>query len=149
MTSRPLTYQLVVDCADPHVLAEWWAVTLGWEVEPTDEDFIARMVAQGHASEADTTRHNGHLVWRIGAAILRPPEPGVAAQQRILFQLVPEPKTVKNRVHVDVRVDPDDHRDAERDRLIARGATFLYEGRQGPYSWYTMTDPEGNEFCLT
>ena len=36
-----------------------------------------------------------------------------------------------------------------RARLEARGAKFLYDAQQGPYSWYTMADPEGNEFCLT
>lgn len=149
MSAKPLNYQLAVDCADPHVLAEWWAVTMGWVVEPTDGDFIARMIDQGLATEADTTRHNGHLVWKAGAAITRPDQLGQPGRQRIIFQQVPEPKTVKNRVHWDVFVDQNDDRSAERDRLIARGATFLYEGRQGPHSWYTMTDPEGNEFCLS
>lgn len=87
-------------------------------------------------------------MWKTGAAITRPEQVGRPGRDRIIFQLVPEPKTVKNRVHWDVFVAPDDDRDVERDRLLARGATFLYEGHEGPHSWYTMTDPEGNEFCL-
>jgi hypothetical protein len=61
---------------------------------------------------------------------------------------VPEPKTVKNRVHVDVRAG-DERRDAVRDALVARGATFLYSQSQGPFSWHTMADIEGNEFCVS
>jgi len=61
---------------------------------------------------------------------------------------VPEGKTVKNRVHWDVRLDGDD-KDALRAKLEARGATFLWEASEGPHSWYTMADPEGNEFCIS
>jgi len=54
---------------------------------------------------------------------------------------------VKNRVHLDVRAGDD--RDALVERLTARGATRLHEGRQGPYAWVTLTDPEGNELCIS
>src|SRR5687768_465407 len=94
-------FQVTVDCAEPHVLAGWWAETLGWEVEPSDEAFIRRMVDEGHATEKDTTVHNGKLVWREGAAI-RHPE-GLTRAPRVLFQLVPEKKSVKNRAHLDLR----------------------------------------------
>jgi Glyoxalase-like domain len=138
--------QVVVDCADPHVLADWWAETLGWTVEPQDEAFIRSMIEQGHATEAETCWHRGSLVWRTGAAIL--PDSELSAERlRILFQYVPEAKTVKNRVHLDVRTAGDDP-EAVRRRLIARGATVLSSGRQGPNSWVTMADPEGNEFCV-
>jgi hypothetical protein len=102
------------------------------------------MVESGAASEADTTRHRGALVWRIGAA-LNSPDPG---RPRVLFQQVPEAKTVKNRVHLDVRVGPD-RREAEVARLLERGATELWRGAQGPFEWVTLADPEGNEFCVT
>lgn len=138
------TFQLTVDSVAPHPLADWWAEALGWEREPTDEAFIRRMVAEGHATEAETTQHRGELVWTAGAAI-RHPERGAP---RVLFQLVPEPKTGKNRVHLDVRVDAADV-DAEVDRLTALGAAVLHHGRQGPHRWVTMADPEGNELCLT
>ena len=137
-------FQVTIDCAGPHELADWWAEALGWQVEPQDEAFIRRMVDAGHATESDTTRHRGALVWKTGAAI-NSPEPG---RPRVLFQLVPEPKTVKNRVHLDVRVG-DDRREAEVARLVALGATELYRAAQGPLRWATMADPEGNEFCLT
>jgi hypothetical protein len=58
-----------------------------------------------------------------------------------------EPKTAKNRVHLDVRVGAENVA-AQADRLIARGATFLHKGSQGPHEWVTLADPEGNEFCL-
>ena len=135
--------QIVIDCADPHGLADWWAEVLGWRVEPQDEAFIRRMVESGAATEADTTTHRGALVWRTGAA-LDSPDPG---RPRVLFQLVPEAKTVKNRVHLDLRVG-DEQREAEVARLTGMGATELWRGSQGPSSWVTMADPEGNEFCV-
>ncbi len=137
--------QVVIDCHDPHPLAEWWAETLGWSVEPQDETFIRTMIEQGHATEADTTTHHGRLVWREATAI-RPPQDDHATG-RILFQLVPEPKIAKNRVHLDVRL-PGADLDAYRARLIERGATTLGHGRQGPHTWTTFADPEGNEFCV-
>jgi Glyoxalase-like domain len=137
-------FQVTIDSTAPHPLADWWAEALGWEREPTDEAFIRRMVEAGHAAESDTLRHNGQLVWAAGAAIRHP----TGEAPRVLFQLVPEPKTVKNRVHLDVRVGEEDI-EAEVTRLTARGATVLHHGRQGPYRWVTIADPEGNELCLT
>ncbi len=142
-------FQVTVDCSDPHVLADWWAEALGWTVEPSNEDFIRRMITEGYAVEDDTKTHNGVLVWKEGQAIRPPDGPVTGAEgRRVLFQLVPEPKTVKNRLHFDVRVGPDKV-DAEMARLTAAGATFLHRGQQGPQSWVTMADIEGNEFCLT
>ena len=100
--------QIVVDSARPHELADWWAEVLGWPVEPQDEAFIQRMVDAGHASADDTVRHRGALVWRAGAA-LNSPDPG---RPRLLFQTVPEGKSVKNRLHLDVRVGAE-RREAE------------------------------------
>jgi len=137
-------FQVVIDSADPHVLADWWAEALGWQVEPQDEAFIQRMVETGAASEEDTTRHRGALVWKVGAA-LTSPDPD---RPRVLFQRVPEAKTVKNRVHLDVRVGAE-RREAEVARLIGLGATELWRGAQGPFEWATLADPEGNEFCVT
>ncbi|MEO3743588.1 VOC family protein [Plantactinospora sp. B5E13] len=65
-----------------------------------------------------------------------------------MFRYEPEPKTVKNRMHLDVRVGTDDV-DVAVEKLVGRGATFLHHGRQGPYTWVTLADPEGNEFCVT
>ncbi len=139
-------FQVTVDAADPHTQADWWAQTLGWQVEPSDEAFIRRMISAGNATEDDTTRHHGVLVWKEGAAI-RHPE-GLSRAPRMLFMLVPEAKQVKNRMHPDVRVGGDSVPDVVAG-LIARGATFLHDGRQGPYTWVTLADPEGNEFCVS
>jgi Glyoxalase-like domain len=136
-------FQVTIDCSDPHGLADWWAETLGWQVEPQDEAFIRRMIDAGHASEADTTTHRGALVWKEGAAITSP-DPG---RPRVLFQLVPEAKSVKNRVHLDLRVG-EEHQEAEVTRLVSRGATELSRGSQGPHRWVVLADPEGNEFCV-
>jgi hypothetical protein len=138
------TFQVTIDSTAPHPLADWWAEALGWEREPSDEAFIRSMIEQGHAHESDTMRHGGELVWVEGAAIRHP----TGGAPRVLFQLVPEPKTVKNRVHLDVNVGAD-RVAAEVERLVARGATVLHEGRQGPHRWVTIADPEGNELCLT
>ena len=136
--------QIVIDCSAPHVLADWWAEAMGWQVEPQDEAFIMRMIEEGQASADDTTRHRGALVWRVGAAI-NSPEPD---RPRVLFQAVPEQKSGKNRLHLDVRVGPE-RREAEVARLLASGATELWRASQGPFSWVTLADPEGNEFCVT
>jgi len=137
-------FQVTIDSSAPHELADWWAEALGWQVEAQDEAFIRRMVESGAASEADTIEHHGALVWKVGAG-LTSPDPG---RPRVLFQLVPEAKTVKNRVHLDVRVGAD-RREAEVARLIRLGATELWRAAQGPYEWVTLADPEGNEFCVT
>ncbi|AOT02369.1 VOC family protein [Arthrobacter sp. U41] len=144
-----LNIQIVVDCRHPHELADWWAETLEWAVEPQDADFIRSMIEQGFATEEQTKLHNGNLVWATGAAI-RPPADLAATPpaQRILFQTVPEAKTVKNRIHWDVNLAGAD-KDQARTALEARGATFLWSASQGPHSWHTMADPEGNEFCIS
>ncbi len=140
------TFQVVIDCRDPHLLADWWAETLGWHVEPQDEAFIRSMIEQGHATEVDTRVHHGALVWREGAAINSEAERSPQTI-RIYFQEVPEAKTVKNRMHLDVRIGGEDPVDV-REALVARGATILHAGAQGPHTWVTMADPEGNEFCV-
>ena len=142
-----MTVQVTIDSVDAHALADWWAETLGWEVEHQDEAFIRSMIEQGHATEADTTTHRGALVWK-GAAAIGPPDPGGPGQPRMLFQDVPEAKAIKNRVHLDLRAGPDDDLAAIRDRLVERGATVVGGGREGPHEWVTLADPEGNEFCL-
>jgi hypothetical protein len=140
-------FQIAVDCTQPHMMADWWAETLGWLVEQPDPEFIRQMIAEGYATEAETSTHNGSLVWTTGAAIYHPDDQRDGPRRRIIFQQVPEPKTTKNRWHLDVRVGADDVA-VQKDRLIDRGATYLHEGQQGPHTWVTMADPEGNEFCL-
>jgi hypothetical protein len=137
-------FQVVVDCAAPHELADWWADALGWQVEAQDAAFIRRMIDAGYATDDETTTHNGALVWKTGAAI-NSPDPN---RPRVLFQEVPEGKTVKNRMHLDLRVGAE-RREAEVARLVAAGATELHRASQGPHEWATLADPEGNEFCVS
>ncbi|WP_394248359.1 VOC family protein [Arthrobacter pityocampae] len=143
----PFAIQITLDCTDPHAQADWWAETLGWTVEPTDEAFIDRMIAAGYARETDVITRNGACVWKDGTAICRADDVGRPGRERILFQPVPEPKTTKNRMHIDVNLDGAD-RDAQRARLEARGARYVEQHAQGPHAWYVMLDPEGNEFCI-
>ncbi len=139
-----MTFQVAMDAADPHALCDFWAQALHYEVEPSDEDFVRRMVEAGHAQESDTLVVKGVLRWREATACVDPDGTG----PRMYFQAVPEGKVAKNRVHLDLRSGVED-RSVEVARLEALGARQLYEGRQGPHTWTTMADPEGNEFCVT
>src|SRR5438477_4236745 len=105
---------LVIDCADPQALAEFWAPALGYRKVGFREPYF----------------------------LLLPPE---RTQPPLLLQRVPEPKTAKNRVHLDIRND-----DVAREvtRLEGLGARPLREGQEGGTRWVTMADPEGNEFCV-
>jgi hypothetical protein len=94
---------------------------------PYDEAELERLRSKGIASIEDDP----------GVMVDGPP-----GTPRLYFQLVPEPKQVKNRVHIDLRGD--DH-EAETPRLVAAGARVL----ETFDSHMIMNDPEGNEFCLT
>jgi len=142
-------FQVVFDAERPHELADWWAETLGWTVEPQDESFIKRMIAEGRATDDDTIVYNGQLRWRDGSSLRHPDElAGGGTRPRVLFQFVPEGKAVKNRMHLDLRLGGDDAQ-AVVARLTERGAKVLHTGTQGPHTWTTMADPEGNEFCVS
>jgi predicted enzyme related to lactoylglutathione lyase len=69
----------------------------------------------------------------------------LSGQPNWLFLKVPEPKTAKNRVHVDLECAD---LDAERTRLEGLGATFVHEKNEYGIHWMTFQDPEGNEFCV-
>ncbi len=69
------------------------------------------------------------------------------AGRDLLFLKVPEPKIVKNRMHVCLR-PADRTRDEEVDRLLALGATIVHDLRQPDSGWAVLADPEGNEFCV-
>ncbi len=62
---------------------------------------------------------------------------------------MPEPKTVKDRIHLDLHLQGGDDRAEVVERLLGMGATKLWDGRQGPQTWVTLADPEGNEFCVS
>jgi hypothetical protein len=144
-------YKICVDCADPHLLAAFWAVALDYVVEDHSA-LIKQLLDAGAVSEEHTRTVDGRLVWATAAAIRDPdgpvhPELGTGLGGRVLFQVVPEPKTVKNRVHLDLHVGPE--RRAETvERLVGLGGAVLWEGQEGPSAWITMADPEGNEFCV-
>jgi predicted enzyme related to lactoylglutathione lyase len=73
--------------------------------------------------------------------------PDVTAPVGICFMPVTDPKTVKNRVHLDLTTSATD-RDKEIERLIALGARRVDIGQTGNESWTVLADPEGNEFCV-
>jgi hypothetical protein len=137
-------FQVTIDSESPHEQAKWWESAIGWQVEPTDEDFIRGLVDAGHASAEDTLVFDGKLVWKMGASIVDPDKSG---SPRVLFQVVPEAKSVKNRLHFDIRVGED--RETVAAALVDAGAEILHRGQVGPSTWITMTDPEGNEFCVS
>lgn len=119
---------VIFDCAHPASLARFWAAAIdGYRVAPYDE------------AELERLRGNGIFDVEDDPTVLVEPEDGKGP--RMFFQLVPEKKTVKNRVHLDVSAE---NRDAEKERLTGLGATIVaeYEGLT------TLADPEGNEFCL-
>lgn len=138
-----MQFQIAFDCADPHRLNRYWSELLGYQREE-DPDFVRRMVDEGQATEADTIEIDGVLTWRTAAACRDPEGKG----PRMLFQHVPEPKSVKNRVHLDLHVPPEEGR-LLVERAIALGGAQLWEGQEGPSKWITLGDPEGNEFCIT
>jgi hypothetical protein len=112
---------LVVDAADPQRLARFWAAALGWELAAEDD------------SEWD--------VWPAGYHY---PDP---AALPLVFVPVPEGKTGKNRVHLDLATTSPEHQAAEVARLRGLGATPADIG-QGDVPWEVLADPEGNEFCV-
>jgi len=136
------TIQIAIDCADPHPLCAFWAAVVGYEVED-NEELIRQVLAAGHATQDDVEEFDGRLVWRIAGACRDPQGQG----PRLLFQQVPEPKTVKDRIHLDLHIG-EEQRETEVERILGLGATKLWDGQQGPQAWVTLADPEGNEFCV-
>lgn len=123
--------QVVIDCADPARLAAFWAKALGYRVEEPAEGFPRN----------------------YSSAVVDP----AGAGPRFSFQRVPEPKQVKNRLHVDLnlaggqRVPVERRRaplQAEVERLTALGASLVEPVEEDAQYWIVMRDPEGNEFCI-
>ncbi|MDQ4006883.1 MAG: hypothetical protein M3211_02150 [Actinomycetota bacterium] len=103
-------YEVSIDCADPAAVASFWGDVFG---TPAQHD-------------AD------HGWWSVESV------PG-APFESMVFDAVPEPKTVKNRIHWDVDAD-------DLQPLLDRGATVV-RARGGDIRWTVLADPEGNEFC--
>ena len=85
------TIQIAVDCADPHALNEFWAATVGYDIED-HHDMVEQLLAAGHLPADDAITRGGRRAFRTAAACVDPDGAG----PRLLFQLVPEPKTVKD-----------------------------------------------------
>ncbi|ROP39491.1 VOC family protein [Saccharothrix texasensis] len=112
-----LVRHITIDCRDAYELAGFWSEVTGQPL--TDEDFPGDPEV----------------------LIALPGGPG------LLFIHVPEPKSVKNRVHLDLQ--PDTTRDAEVERLLGIGATLVSDMRRPDgKGWVVLADPEGNEFCV-
>jgi hypothetical protein len=151
MLAMPLSWKLVIDTANAPVLADFWAAALEYEVEDPGP-LIEQLLAAGHLGAEAVVEHRGRKTFRGYAAIRHPedafdPASGVGHGRRLLFQDVPEVKSGKNRLHIDVHGEPGD-----LDQLVARleglGATRVREVDKGPAGhWWIMQDPEGNEFC--
>jgi hypothetical protein len=126
MTSR-LT-ECVVDCADPSTLSRFWAAALGYRVLEESADLVE--IGPGGRTDAQLVED-----FRSGPAV-----------PSLVFIRVPESKSVKNRLHLDLSpIDSD--RDSEVSRLTELGARLTDLAPAGS-SWVVMTDPEGNEFCV-
>ena len=118
---------IVVDCAHPASLARFWAAVLDdYAVAPYDEEELARLRAEGIDDPEDDP----------SVLVEGSPE-----RPRFFFTRVPEPKTVKNRLHLDLRAED---AVAELGRLTGLGARVVAELPD----WTVLADPEGNEFCL-
>ncbi|MFI5657530.1 VOC family protein [Streptomyces sp. NPDC051684] len=146
-----LHWKLVVDAADPHAQAEFWGATLGYEIED-NAALIERLLGFGAVSEAETVLRWGRRSFRDLVAVRHPDDPvdadtGTGLGRRILFQRVPEAKSGKNRLHIDVHAESG-QRAAEAERLTGLGAHVLNEVKAQGGEWLVLADPEGNEFCL-
>jgi catechol 2,3-dioxygenase-like lactoylglutathione lyase family enzyme len=121
-------HDIVIDCRHPASAARFWAEVLdAYQVAPYDEQELARLRANGIGDPEDDPTV---LVERVD---------GVGP--RLFFQLVPESKVVKNRVHLDLTADD---LPAEVRRLVGLDARVLAEHE----GFVVLADPEGNEFCL-
>ncbi|MGR8008984.1 VOC family protein [Streptomyces hypolithicus] len=146
-----LHWKLVIDAGDPHAQADFWAEALGYDVEDNSVH-IERLLGFGVVPPAAAVDFHGRRAWRDLVAVRHPDdaydkETGTGLGRRILFQRVPEAKTVKNRLHIDVHSEPG-ARESEVERLEALGASVQHRAKEPGGEWVIMTDPEGNEFCV-
>ena len=137
--------QVVIDALEPVRLAQFWATALGYTEEPPPPGFSTwEEFGRAIGMPEDQFGEQASLIDPDGAG------------PRIYFQRVPEGKTVKNRVHLDVRVAGRELRGEERQRLvdarvaelIAAGATEVWRNDDLRGRSVVMRDPEGNEFCV-
>ncbi|MER7733966.1 VOC family protein [Streptomyces erythrochromogenes] len=108
---------VAIDCADAYELARFWSEVTGRPIYPDSKP-----------------GHQETLVMLAEGPVL-------------YFNQVPEPKTIKNRIHLCLR--PETTRDDEVERLLGLGATLVTDRRDPDGSgWAVLADPEGNEFCV-
>ena len=147
MFSMTTEIQVTFDCGDPAALAGFWCDVLGYVIQappPGFDSWEQALEAFGVPPER-----------RNDASAAVDPE---RVRPRLFFQKVPEGKTAKNRVHLDVRAAPGlegEERmaalEARCEELVAAGATRVERHEPAPPmagGHIVMTDPEGNEFCL-
>jgi hypothetical protein len=138
--------QIVFDAAEPEKLAEFWGLALGYVAEPPPEGF---------ASWEEFARSAGIPEERFGEVSSRVDPAGEGP--RLYFQRVPEGKTAKNRVHLDIRVADRTVAGEERKRLVSEkveqlvraGASLAWENETVFGDSVVLYDPEGNEFCVS
>ena len=129
-------FQVTIDAASPRALGAFWCEVLGYIEQPPPPGFDTwedALDAFG-VDRSDPDR---------AFAIVDPDGRG----PRVFLQKVPEAKTAKNRVHLDVNVGADAMH-AKADELEKLGATRVGEHDEPAGHWITMLDPEGNEFCV-
>lgn len=108
---------VAIDCADAYELARFWSGVTGRPIDPEDKP---------GDEETDVMLPEGHLLH---------------------FNEVPDPKTIKNRVHLCLR--PQTSCGEEVERLLGLGATLVADHRKPDgWGWVVLADPEGNEFCI-
>jgi hypothetical protein len=145
----PVRFQLVIDCADPDLLARFWADALGYELAPSPDGF---------ATWNDFYRDLGLAEDELAEGADRISDPDGRGPV-IWFHAVPDVKTIKNRLHLDIhasgaRTDPIETRktrvDAEASRLAGLGAVITGALSREGLDHYAvgMKDPEGNEFDI-
>ncbi|MEU2876549.1 MULTISPECIES: VOC family protein [unclassified Streptomyces] len=147
----PVHWKLVIDCADPHAQADFWAAALHYEVEDNSA-FIERLLELGALPGEAAVEFHGRPAFRDLIGVRHPDDPydlerGTGLGRRLLFQRVPEPKSGKNRLHLDLHPG-EDRRAREVERLEALGASVLRHVKEPAGEWTVLTDPEGNEFCV-
>ena len=118
--------EVAFDCADPTRLARFWCQVLGYEIRENDN---GEFISIGSPAVPEGKKRPGPV----------PPT--------LTFTRVPEGKTVKNRLHVDI--NPADRSQGEEvERLLGLGARYADVGQGGEVDWVVLADPEGNEFCV-
>jgi predicted enzyme related to lactoylglutathione lyase len=122
-------YTLVIDCHNVKKQAEFWAEVMDWKTYYESDDECVIVPSWVEESAVQETPWD-----RIG--------PGM------VFVPVPEGKTVKNRLHIDLAPHVTQDREAEIARLERLGATRTGVGQSETVSWTVLADPEGNEFCV-